>query len=580
MSLAWTELALRNLACTRRSDELALALRHLYRLAQLPHSGQEFALHAQAVLERIRRELVAITDGDGRLLQPLAEYLGQAFAVESWTVQLFSEEVLRGRIELVVSTLGRKLDETLRAIAGLGHWQVASRGPGRVEGVVHNTPTLAEAQGRSFETGTIIVAARISGEEEIPQGVTAVVTESTVDLMSHVAVRARNAGVLLATCWDADGLASLRARQGQGLRLTVRSDGELAIEQIASVAPPAVQATAKAARPSRVSPTRSGEYAIPEVAFEKSNVGAKSRNLKQLRDRLPDWIHVPTAIALPYGACERVLEDALNRTGANRHQELTDHLVQEPASDIPATLAALRDLLVGLVPPSGLEATLRSATAKARIPWTTSFPDAWSAITRVWASKWNERAYFSRRALGIPDASLLMAVLIQEVVAADYAFVIHTTNPLSGDRDDLVAEIVLGLGETLVGNHPGHALGFARRPGDRAGRIISFPSKSLGLYGGGVIFRSDSSGEDLAGFAGAGLYDSIVVPQPRAVPLDYAAVDLLWNEDERRRLLDKVAELGRAVEDALGGPQDIEGAYAQGCFFVVQARPQVGLDHG
>jgi hypothetical protein len=37
------------------------------------------------------------------------------------------------------------------------------------------------------------------------------------------------------------------------------------------------------------------------------------------------------------------------------------------------------------------------------------------------------------------------------VVAADYAFVIHTTNPSSGDQGELYAEVVRGLGEVLVG---------------------------------------------------------------------------------------------------------------------------------
>ncbi len=577
--LGWIDLALRNLGCTRKSDELTLALRHLRRVAQLPRSGQEFALHLQAVIDRIRRELIAIADGDGRLLQPMAEYLGQAFAAAPWTVRLFSEEVLRGRLEFVVSALARKLDEAMRTIAGLGHWQVASRGRGCVEGVVRNTRALAEAQEWSIATSTIVMTDHISGEEEIPQGVVAVLTESTVDLMSHVAVRARNAGVVLASGWDADRLASLRARQGEWVRLTVRPDGEIAAE---SVAAPGVPPPAKMVRPQRslARPPSAREYAIPEDAFEASTVGAKSRNLKRLRGRLPEWIHVPTAIALPYGVCERVLEHPNNQASAHRHQELVDHLARASQVEIPTTLSAMREVVVGLVPPRGLEAALRVAMAAATIPWPAPFPEVWSGITRVWASKWNERAYVSRRAQGIPDASLLMAVLVQEVVAADYAFVIHTANPITGDRDDLVAEVVLGLGETLVGNHPGRALGFAHHRGDRTGRMTSFPSKSLGLYGHGVMFRSDSNGEDLVGFAGAGLYDSFAVPRAQAVTLDYAGSEILWDETLRRRLLDGLAELGRAVEGALGGPQDIEGAYAQDRFFVVQARPQVGLDHG
>src|SRR6266403_519764 len=114
-----------------------------------------------------------------------------------------------------------------------------------------------------------------------------------------------------------------------------------------------------------------------------------------------------------------------------------------------------------------------------------------------------------------------MAVLIQQVVEADYAFVIHTVNPLTGNREEIYAEVVLGLGETLVGNYPGRALGFVCRKADLVPQILTYPGKSLGLYGKGVIFRSDSNGEDLEGFAGAGLYDSFLAEEPQTRTVNY-----------------------------------------------------------
>ena len=60
---------------------------------------------------------------------------------------------------------------------------------------------------------------------------------------------------------------------------------------------------------------------------------------------------------------------------------------------------------------------------------------------QVWASKWNERAYFSTRKVKLDHDYLCMAVLVQEVVSADYAFVIHTTNPSSGDSSEIYTEV-------------------------------------------------------------------------------------------------------------------------------------------
>jgi alpha-glucan,water dikinase len=561
--LAWSELALRNLCASRPSEELALGLSHLQRLWTQPPVGREWALHAQAVLERLRRELAALVDGDVHLLQPVAEYLGRAFGAADWSVRLFSEEVVRGRLDFVASALLRRLDGVLRGIAGLGHWQVVSRGRGEAGGVVERLDSLATVQGRVFQVRTILIAEKIKGDEEIPEGVTALLCKSTVDLVSHVAVRARNAGVLLATCWDADRLTDLRS--GQWLRLHVSAAGDVTVERGESAGGETIPSRAE--RPV-VRPPKPDILALRPKDFRPDNVGAKSRNLQRLTGRLPDWIHIPASVALPFGVCERVLDDPRNRA------------VSEEYRAVPSLLAHMRDTIARLQSPSDLEQALRTAMGAAGLPVAEPWSEAWGCVTRVWASKWNERAYWSRRSKGIPDDGLVMAVLIQEAIAADYAFVIHTANPVTGDRDELYAELVPGLGEILVGSHPGRALGFCLRRGEAVPRLVSFPSKSLGVYGDGLIFRSDSNGEDLAGFAGAGLYDSFMLPPSRPARIDYAREELLWNESLRNHILMGVAGIGTAIEATLGGAQDIEGVYAKGRFFVVQARPQAGLENG
>ena len=52
-----------------------------------------------------------------------------------------------------------------------------------------------------------------------------------------------------------------------------------------------------------------------------------------------------------------------------------------------------------------------------------------------------------------------MAFCVQ-VVPAEYAFVVHTANPLTGKRGEIFGEVVAGMGEALVGNFPGRALSF------------------------------------------------------------------------------------------------------------------------
>ena len=74
----------------------------------------------------------------------------------------------------------------------------------------------------------------------------------------------------------------------------------------------------------------------------------------------------------------------------------------------------------------------------------------------------------------------------------------------------------------------------------------------------------------------AGLYDSSPFPDLEEQPLDYASDELLWDSAFQHKILQRLVELGKAVEDAFDGvPQDIEGVYSNGKFTVVQSRPQV-----
>jgi alpha-glucan,water dikinase len=264
---------------------------------------------------------------------------------------------------------------------------------------------------------------------------------------------------------------------------------------------------------------------------------------------------------------------------AGRYAELARRAERAAEQELLPLLEELRLSILSLEAPAELLAALQAALEQAGLPAPASMDQAWQCIKQVWASTWSPPATRSRRSLGIPHGGLAMAVLVQEVVPADYSFVVHTVNPLDERADEIYAEVVCGLGETLVGNHPGRALAFTHPKGNGDSRLLSFPSKGRALRsGGGLIFRSDSSGEDLPGYAGAGLYASLMLPPPRSELLDYSEEPLVWDERFREELLGGIAALGRLVEKALGGPQDIEGAWAKGTFTLLQARPQVGLD--
>jgi alpha-glucan,water dikinase len=551
--------------------------------------NREWGLQALAAAQRVEISLAQYADEMCKHIQPHAVAFGQACNIDQAYILNFSEEVVRGQSVFVLSGLLQDLERHLREAAGAGAWQIVSQVPAVGEVIVGN---LEDMQGTSFDRPVVVLAQTLGGMEDIPPGVTAVLTESSTDVLSHVAIRARSQGVLLASCFDDAEWGRLTALQGKHVSLEVNAAGEVAAVQ---VDPPSANGngmsgpTAGARRLTLAPPAQWTNWAISEDRFAPGVVGAKAYNLAKLHKALPSWINVPASIAVPFGTYERVMSWGINHHVAERVRGLQDELGRaQVGSGIPAALAQIRRIVsTELQAPEELVQELSQVAAAAGLPgadsWTrpgsTTWPPVWKAITKVWASQWAERAWLSRQACGVPEGQLCMSVLLQQVVDGQYAFVLHTANPLTGRHGDMFGELVAGLGEVLVGNYPGRALSFSDSPGAPEPQLLSLPSKRVALYapsGGTLIARSDTNGEDLEAFAGAGLYDSVPVVPLSQVTIEAADEPLFWDAGLRSRLIDSIVDVGQAVEDAFGGvAQDIEGLWRDGQLVVVQARPQV-----
>jgi alpha-glucan,water dikinase len=564
-------MVLENLVLSSAGEDMSHCLKLWNRLGKMPRFGREWSLRARAVLDLAGHAIGTVIDLYHGLLQPKAEFLGKAFHAETWAVTLFSEEIMRGTPVFALSLLLRYLDPILRKSVTLGDWQVISRaeGAGRVKVV----KTLQSIQGEDFAHPVVVIADSVSGNEEIAAGVVALLTGAAVDILSHLAVRARNAGLLFATCYDSGIIDKMKTLDGSFLALSVDPAGNVAYKETAAeinTSPPTVVSRTPLSRPAFTA------YALSLDEFEETRVGGKAYTIKRMAGRLPDWVDLPSSAALPFGVFERVLTHEANKNIAERCGALLKK-AEENKKESGGPLAEMRRTLLDLVAPPELFASLGGAMERSGLAARQEWDGAWMCIKEVWASKWNDRAYLSRITHGIAHEDLMMAVLIQGVVEAEYSFVIHTVNPITGSQDEVYGEAVLGLGEALAGNYPGKALSFVCKKGSREPQLLSFPGKSSRLFGGGLIFRSDSNGEDLEEFAGAGLYDSFILPPPRKSPADYTEDALFWDDHFRKDFLIHLAEIGEAIEAVLGGPQDIEGAYCRGRYYAVQSRPQAGV---
>ncbi len=167
------------------------------------------------------------------------------------------------------------------------------------------------------------------------------------------------------------------------------------------------------------------------------------------------------------------------------------------------------------------------------------------AVRRCWGSLWTERALAYRRHQQIGSGNLQIAVVVQQMVDAEFAGVMFTANPVTGARAEIVVEASSGLGEAVVAglvtpDHyvlDGQGKVRERTPGRREVVIRS-------TAGGGVTHSTKAG------------------PGPATLP---------------HPVLTELASLGRSVTAHFGRPQDIEWAYADGQIWLVQARPMTAL---
>ncbi|XP_057975075.1 alpha-glucan water dikinase 2 isoform X2 [Malania oleifera] len=577
--LYFISLVLENLCLSSVNNEgLICCLKDWYHVCEsYKPKDIQWALQTKAVLDRIQLALSDRSQYYQRMIQPSVQYLGTLLVVEKWAIDIFTEELVRAGSASTLSLLLNRLDPILRNLANLGCWQVIS--PAEACGFIFVVNELITTQSNIYKKPTVIVANKVTGEEEIPEGVVAVLTPDMPDILSHVSIRARNNKVCFATCFDLNVLRDLKSKEGRAISIQLKSKN-LIISDVSSSSL-LFNSFVSPFLPRGVTFRKKiffGKYAISLEEFTSEMVGAKSCNIKFLRGKVPSWIKVPMSIALPFGVFETVLAESINKDLANKifcSYKLVhngDH----------SKLKVIQEAVLQLKAPSCLVYELKSKMRSSRIPWPGDEGEerwncAWQAIKKVWASKWNERAYVCCKKANMNHGNLCMAVLIQEIITADYAFVVHTRNPLTGDMSEIYAEIVKGLGETLVGAYAGRALSFITKKGNlKYPTVTSYPSKQIGLYSKRtIIFRSDSNGEDLKGFAGAGLYDSVLMDKAKEVVLHYSNDQMISDENFRVALFSKIAEVGKIIESLYGCAQDIEGVVKDGEVYVVQTRPQV-----
>ena len=71
-------------------------------------------------------------------------------------------------------------------------------------------------------------------------------------------------------------------------------------------------------------------------------------------------------------------------------------------------------------------------------------------IKKCWASLWSDAAFSYRDAQGIEHKQVNMAVIVQVMIQSDTSGVTFTANPMTGDKDVVITESSWGMGAAIV----------------------------------------------------------------------------------------------------------------------------------
>ena len=217
----------------------------------------------------------------------------------------------------------------------------------------------------------------------------------------------------------------------------------------------------------------------PDASLEK--VGGKGMSLARLINAglpVPDGFHVTTAayrqFVLANGLQEKILAALLPVDLAR--PETADHASVlicgffEQAQTPMEIADAIRDAYIrlGAQASSPLQAGLlpvavRSSATAEDLP-EASFAgqletylnicgaeSVLKAVRDCWASLWTGRAILYRMKKNLDQGSVALAVVVQALVTAEAAGILFTTDPSSGERDEMVINAAWGLGEAVVG---------------------------------------------------------------------------------------------------------------------------------
>jgi rifampicin phosphotransferase len=168
------------------------------------------------------------------------------------------------------------------------------------------------------------------------------------------------------------------------------------------------------------------------------------------------------------------------------------------------------------------------------------------AVQKCWASLFTDRAISYRTKNKFNHKSVFISVVVQEMVLPDVSGIMFTADPINGHRKTISIDASFGLGEALVSGIVTADL-YQVRSDEIIKKQIS--SKKVAIYSlpeGGTVTKD--------------------------IPFEQQDVQALSDDK-----IIELSKLGQKIESHYNCEQDIEWAFADGKFYILQSRPITSL---
>jgi hypothetical protein len=408
--------------------------------------------------------------------------------------------------------------------------------------------------------------------DEFPISITPVagmIAARPTTALSHLNILARTWGV--PSIYVKDAWSVLKQFDGQWVSLNAKT-GKYWIRLANKEEIAAAEAKALKAKKLATPPYDLATQNLTELSAQRASLvtafGAKSANLGEAFNAHIEGATVPSGFTVPFYWYDRfvsenglkpliakIVSDSQMRTDrARARQALADlrHRIETGDLD-PHFKSALLKRVSDNYGDKGL--FVRSSTNAEDLPnfsgagLYTTVPNVKGdqaiidALRKVWASVWNDEAFFAREQAGIDHQKVFMAVLLQVGIESDSAGVMITTNPFDpSDPGAIFISAKRGLGIKVV-------------EGKKVPEQLIYRRRTNAIQ---VLTRSAE--DSLLSFDENGGIKEVPIVGDRAVLTDEMV----------RRLAAVAVKLKQTFH---GVEQDIEWAFHDGKVYILQSRP-------